>query len=277
MKNWLKGIAVGVLALGLAACGGSADEKPGTDPEKKSELTLQEVFDKAQEASDKQTSMHAKMTVQQKIEAAGESMDIDSNIEMDMIIEPLAMHQVMEMDLGEEGSMTMETYLTEDGFLMKDPESGGWAKMPAELFDEMIGSLTKGADPTLDLASMEKFVEDFKFEQNDSQYILKLNATGDQFMELVEEQLGSMGMFDELGEEGAEILEGMKINALEYEIFLDKETFNTTSFNMIMDMEISAEGETMKMSQNIKADISKINEIKEITVPQEVLDAVVEQ
>ena len=67
----------------------------------------------------------------------------------------------------------------------------------------------------------------------------------------------------------------MIIHQMEYEIFIDKKTFNTTAFTMIMDMEMGPKDGTMRIKQNIKADISKINELKEIKVPQEVLDAAV--
>lgn len=279
MKNWIKGIATGILVLGLAACGSTADVKPGTDTSKKSELTIQEVFQKAQEASEKQNSLHANMDIVQNMVSPVEGLNMDMKIKMDMdvIVEPLAMHQVLEMDMGEAGVMETEIYLTEDGFLMKDPESGEWMKLPEELYEEVMGSMADGADPTLDLNLLEEYVEDFTFEQDDDQYVLKLKASGEKFKNLVKEQLDSSGMLEGMGEEDAKVIESMVIHEMEYEIFIDKKTFSTTSFTMIMDMEMGPEDGTMRIKQNTKAEISKINELKEIKVPQEVLDAAVEQ
>ena len=64
----------------------------------------------------------------------------------------------------------------------------------------------------------------------------------------------------------------MEVKSLEYEIFIDKKTFYTNAFNMKMDMTMKVEGEEMHIDQKVKADISKINEIKTIKVPQEVID-----
>ncbi|WP_438313374.1 DUF6612 family protein [Sporosarcina sp. FA9] len=278
MKNWIKGIATGILVLGLAACGSIADVMPGTDTSKKSELTILEVFQKAQETSEKQNSLHAKMDIVQNMDSPVEGLNMDMKIKMDMdvIVEPLAMHQVIEMDMGEAGIMETELYLTEDGFLMKDPESEEWMKLPEELYEEVMGSMADGADPTLDLNLLEEYIEDFTFEQDDNQYVLKLKASGEKFKNLVKEQLDSSGMLDGMDEEDAKVLESMIIHEMEYEIFIDKKTFSTTAFTMIMDMEMGPEDGTMRIKQNTKAEISKINELKEIKVPQEVLDAVTE-
>ena len=71
MNNWMKGIAAGILVLGLGAC--SATAEPKMDPEtgkkveveNKSEMTAQEVYEKAMAVSEEQKSMHAKMDIDQ--------------------------------------------------------------------------------------------------------------------------------------------------------------------------------------------------------------------
>ena len=133
MKNWMKGLAVGVLALGLSACNDTAE--PKKDPEtgkpeqveNKSEMTAQEVYKKSMEVSDEQKSMHAKMDIEQSIKMPSEELDMNSNIkmDMDMVIDPMEMYQKMTMDMGEEGSMDIEMYMTGEGFFMNDPESAG--------------------------------------------------------------------------------------------------------------------------------------------------------
>lgn len=279
MKKWIKGLAIGVLAIGLAACSDTADVKPGTDESKKSELTIEEVFTKAQAASEKLESMHAKMEIEQNIASSAEGLNMDSKIsvDMDMIQDPLQMHQIMDVDMGEMGTMKMELYMTEDGFYMQNPESDTWMKLPAALYEEVTGSLSGGADPTLDLASLEQFVEDFKFEQNDEEYILTLKASGEKFNELLQEELATTGMMEGINEEEADVLESMVIHQLDYEIFINKATFDTTAFNMVMDMELGPEGETVRITQDIKAKMSQLNDIKEIVVPQEIVENAVEQ
>ena len=76
----------------------------------------------------------------------------------------------------------------------------------------------------------------------------------------------------EMNEQQAKVLENLEVKSLEYEIFIDKKTFYTNAFNMKMDMKMKVEGEEMHIDQQVKADISKINEIKTIKIPQEVID-----
>lgn len=79
-----------------------------------------------------------------------------------------------------------------------------------------------------------------------------------------------------LGEEELEVLKDMKVNEFAYEIFIDKKTFNTSKFNLLLDMELTAEGETMHIVQDIEAEISQINELDEIVIPKAVLDSATE-
>lgn len=285
MKKWFKGLGVGVLALGLAACGSAAEPKKDAETgekvelENKSEMTAQEVYSKAMEVSEEQKSMHAVMDINQKISMPSEELEMDSKIkmDMDMIIEPLAMHQNMKMDMGEMGAMDMELYMTEAGFFMHDPESGQWIKMGKDMYDEMMAQMGGETDPTLDMEMFNEFKDDFKFEQTDDEYILTLSASGDKFSGLMKELMGSALPEDmDMTEEDAEMLENMDVKSLEVVMYIDKETFYTNAFDLDMDMTMKIEEQEMRIVQKMKSVITKINEIDEIVVPQEVIDEAVD-
>ncbi|MFD1927626.1 DUF6612 family protein [Sporosarcina siberiensis] len=280
MRNWLKFFSVGVLVLGLAACNDIAEGEPGKESATSSELTIQELFQKTQEASENQKSMHAEIEMTQNIKMPGEDLDMESKtfMEMDMVLEPMSMYQRMEMEMeGVDESIQAETYMTSDGFFMKEPDSDSWIQLPNELLEQLSESILDSADPTLDFGTLVKYVEDFKFEQDDKNYILKLKASGENFQELVKEQLDASGMTEGMGEEELAALETMIIHQMDYEIFIDKKTFYTNAFNMVLDIEMPAGDEMLRVKQNTKAQITKINEIKEIKIPQEVIDNAVEQ
>ncbi|MDS9472113.1 DUF6612 family protein [Sporosarcina pasteurii] len=282
MKKWLKGLVVGFLALALVACSDVANEpanpKPGTEEEKKSELTLEEVFQKAQEASESVKSMHADMDMTQNISSPDSDVEMVNkiNMQIDIVQEPFAMYQVMEMDVVGEGFMQTEIYLTADGFYLKDPTNETWMKLPSEDFENIAFTMNTGEDPTVDFASLKEFIDDFKFEQTNDQYVLNLKASGDKFNRLIQQELEAAGIHNELSAEEMEVLEGIKIHELNYEIFIDKETFDTTAFNLVMDMEMINEGEEMRIKQNIQSKFSDINEVEEIKIPQEVVDNAIE-
>lgn len=285
MKKWIKGLGVGVLALGLAACGSAAEPKEDAETgkkvelENKSELTAQEVYSKAMKVSEEQKSMHAVMDIDQTISIPSQELEMDSKIKMDMdiIVEPLAMHQNMTMDMGELGSMDMELYMNESGFYMNDPESGQWIKMPTDMYDEMMAGMGGETDPTLDMTLFEEFKNDFKFEQTDDEYILTLSASGDKFSGLMKDLMGSSLPADmEMTEEENELLNNMDVKSLEVVMYIDKETFYTNAFDLDMDMTMKIEEEEMRIVQKMKSVVSKINEIDEIVVPQEVIDGAVD-
>lgn len=281
MKNWMKGIATGILVLGLGACSTTAETK--TDPdtgkkveiENKSKMTVQEVYKKVMAVSEEQKSMHAKMDINQHIKVPSQEFEMNSTIkmDMDMVMEPLSIYQKMDVDMGEQGKMDVEVYMTDAGFFMNDPESGEWLKLPNEMYEVMIGQMGGGANPTLDMNMFKEFADDFKFEQTEDAYILKLSASGDKFSKLFKKvATENMPAGMEMNEEQAEMMENMEVKSLEYEIFIDKKTFYTNAFNMKMDMTMKVEGEEMHIDQKVNANISKINEIDKIVVPQEVLD-----
>lgn len=284
MKKWLQGIGIGALALGLAACGSAAE--PKTDPEtgkkvevtNKSDMTAQEVYSKAMEVSAEQKSMHAVMDIEQNMSIPSEDMNLDSKIkmDMDMVVDPMAIHQTMSMDMGEMGATDMELYMTDAGFFMHDAQMDQWIKMPNDMYEEMMASMGGETDPTLDLQMFKDFKDDLKFEQTDDEYILTLNASGDKLNNLVQKLIGdAMPIEGAMSEEEQEVFDNMDVKSLDLTIYIDKKTFYTNAFDMDMDLTMKIEEEEMHMVQKMKSVITKINEIDEIVVPKEVLDEAV--
>ena len=68
----------------------------------------------------------------------------------------------------------------------------------------------------------------------------------------------------------------MIINSVNSLIHIDKETFQTNKVDMVLDMDMTIDGETMNMKQDMKSDFSHFNQVEEIVIPQEVIDNAVE-
>jgi len=281
MKKWKALMAASALSLGLAACNSTATPTSETNEENASELTLKQVYEKSLSQSESIKSLSASIDMSQLIEvpAQGISMNTTSDMTMDMVIEPLSVYQNGTTTMtvpGEESSsqpqeIEIESYMTEDGFFMHDTMSEQWVKMPTDMYDQMMSMSENQADPAQQLKDLKPFMEDFVFEQTDSEYVLKLEASGEQFNELIQKQLAET--MPEMMVEEEELLQDIKIENVNYEIFIDKETFNTTALNMVMDMTMPVEGEEMKLSQNLKSTFIKYNEVEAIQVPQEILDS----
>ncbi|WP_025785505.1 DUF6612 family protein [Sporosarcina sp. D27] len=288
MKKWTKGIAAGLLVLALGACGSGEEPNAeadantsttsnGKDASKeveKNELTAQEVYQKSLEASESINSMHADFSIQQNMKTTGEenlSMKNDIAITMDMVTEPLSIHQQMVVEGDAEGSMDIEMYGEGDELYIQTQEmEGDWILVPAEMQDEVLAGMDS-SNAMMDLEVFKDFTEEFTLEEKGDEYILNLSASGDKFSELLKELMdqtavGSQGMEGE--EEGT--MENVEVKKIELTLHIDKETYYTNSFDMKLDAIMDLAGYRTVAIQNISAKMSKVNELKEIVIPDEV-------
>ena len=279
MKKYYIGAILGLAVFSLAACGDSATPIDGTT--EKSNLALEQVFNNAVERQESLQSVKANMTMEQEtamtIDGEEVQMTSSTNIEMSLTTKPMALFAdgTMSMTMaGEEESFSMplKMYLTEaDGFYMNDMMSGGWVKFPDDMYEDLLAQVGANADAQEQLQQLEPFLEDFKFEQTDSEYILTLYANGEKFNELILEQVtGTLGQ--QLGEEDQSVIDGMKIEDAKYIITIDKETFDMTKIVMDIVMTMDAEGVLAKVNTSSTITYSSFNEIETITIPEEVLN-----
>lgn len=268
-----------VFIMMLAACNQTAEpvEKNGTNNDKKkSSLTVEQLFERSTEASAKIKSFTVNMDLKQNMSGVPEvgDMAIDSTIEMKYVADPIQMYQKMKMNMGKEvGTMDTEVYLTKDGMFMYDPTQGGWMKFPKDMSDQLMNLTNQQGNPGDELKKLQSFIDDLTYKEDDNGYILKLSASGEKLNQFIKETMKSVA--PEMAQD--EILnDAMKINSAKYEIVIDKETYLPKQLNIDMDLDFTAEGKTMHLSQSIKGVYKSYNDIESIDVPQEVLDTAVE-
>ncbi|MGM9951651.1 MAG: DUF6612 family protein [Lysinibacillus sp.] len=277
-KTLLIGMTLGSAVL-VAACGDTATVEDDTT--KKSDLTLEEVYEKTLERQQELKSAKADMAVEQNIEVEmeGETAEINtsSDLTMDMVVDPIQLYAkgettMVDSESGEEMSMPTEIYMTEDdGFFMYQDFMGGWIKMPSEEYDAMMNQAGMQTDASEQLRQLQQFVEDFTFKQDDDQYILTLEAEGEKFLQFILDQ--AKAALGSTAEEMTADMENMTIDEAKYILYIDKETFNLENMEMDLVMTMQVEGQTLKMSQNTTADYSEFDTIDAITIPQDVIDS----
>ena len=276
MKKFLAVLSAGAVALVLTACNSSAT--PTKDTTTTSKLTLEQVYDKAIERQADIKSMSASMDMEQVIKfgAGAESMEMnmDSQMDIDMIAKPLAMHLSGTMTVpdmfgeGDENSnMPIEMYMKQDkGFFMKDPTTESWMKLPNEQFDAILDQTAASANAQEQLEQLKQYIDDFTFEQTDDKYVLTLNAQGDRFKELIQSEVDkSLGT-------GQNPLDGLTIDKANYVIFIDKETFDTNKMNMNFDLKMSIEGQEATIQTKSEVTYTEINNLDKIDIPQSIID-----
>ncbi|MCT1538068.1 MULTISPECIES: DUF6612 family protein [Lysinibacillus] len=279
MKKIFKVLAVGTLALTLAACNSSAT--PTKDTTNKSKLTLEQVYDKAVDRQADIQSASAKMDMTQvtKVGSGEEAMEfsIDSKMEMDMIVDPLAMHLSGSMtmpDMMNEGKETMdmpiEMYMKKDaGLFMKDSTTDSWLKLPDENFDAILDQTAASADAKEQLEQLKKFIKDFTFEQTDDEYVLTLDAKGDKFKELIDSEINKS--MQEMGLE-ENPMDQLSIEKINYVLHIDKETFDTNKMDMNFDLKMAVEGDELLMNTKSVVTYTEFNHLKTIDIPQSIID-----
>jgi len=279
MKKIFKVLAVGTLALTLAACNSSAT--PTKDTTNKSKLTLEQVYDKAVDRQADIQSASAKMDMTQvtKVGSGEEAMEfsIDSKMEMDIIVDPLAMHLSGSMtmpDMMNEGEETMdmpiEMYMKKDaGLFMKDSTTDSWLKLPDENFDAILDQTAASADAKEQLEQLKKFIKDFTFEQTDDEYVLTLDAKGDKFKELIDSEINKS--MQEMGLE-ENPMDQLSIEKINYVLHIDKETFDTNKMDMNFDLKMAVEGDELLMNTKSVVTYTEFNHLKTIDIPQSIID-----
>ncbi|KIL45541.1 hypothetical protein KR50_31230 [Jeotgalibacillus campisalis] len=281
-KKWTIGLTSASLALVLAACSDPAEPVDGSNEKENSDLTLEQVFNKSVQAGEDLTSMEAVIQMNQNLTLPGEEMELttESTIEMDMVLEPMALYQKVETTgdgmMQSDEAMTVESYLTDDGFFMYDFTTDQWNKLPKEMSDQIIQLSNSQNQPNEQLKALEPFKDDFTFEQDDSSYILTLNASGEKFSELLLDQTSEMMPDLGMGMSAEELFKDTTFEDVMYEIVIDKESFLPSRLDMDMTMIMTMEGESLEIEQQSETVYENFNTIDEITVPQEILDSAVE-
>ncbi|KAA0957219.1 DUF6612 family protein [Planococcus kocurii] len=280
MKKWILFMTTATLAIGLSACSETAEPASGDETTKgeDSKLTVQEVYEKSVEASEDITSVHADIVTDQTIAMQGDGMEMDMTVSssMDMTIDPVAFYQkaetsVVSEDIDNSNPMSMEMYFTEQGMYMYEETMATWLKMPdASIEDLKALADQQTANPSQQLEELAEFKDDFTFKQTEGEYILTLDASGEKFNELMNQQLEKT--LGQMELEAQMALEDMTIHAVNYVIYVDKESFLTTGMDMKMDMDMNIEDEMMNIKSDMQADYSRFNEIQSITVPAEVVE-----
>ena len=278
MKRFLSGLSISILSIVLlAACSDTAE--PVSDTESKqsnkneineSELTINEVYEKMMDASEDINSTVMDMEMKQEIiEGDNEPVQTQSTIHSKVVQEPIGLEQKINMTIDDQ-TISTEQYMTEEGFYMYEPAQKVWMKY-SEGHEELMAQLQadSGLDQTQTLSELQPFIEDFTFQQNNEEFILTLKADDDKFNSLVQEELSSAAV--ELDD-----VENIEINDIEYEIFVDKKTYLPNQMNIVMNINMSADGQKVTLKQDIDTVYSDYNTIDSISIPEEALEQAVE-
>ncbi|AXF56217.1 DUF6612 family protein [Salicibibacter kimchii] len=237
------------------------------------EMDAEEVLSQSMEAMDQLNNYSAEMDMNQSITVDGEEMPMDMTMSMDVVLDPMSFSQTMVTpNPMTEEDMEIEQYMDEDGTIyMLDPEIDEWIMMDGSALGmENIEDLE--ISPQEQLEMMQAYTSELSLEEEEDRYALTIEGSGDELMEITREFATMQQGDPQMQAEMEQVLGQMEINALDYVIYIDKETFYQEEMEMNMDLEMEQEGQTMEMSQEMQGTFSDFDEIGEIEIPQEAID-----
>lgn len=233
-----------------------------------------EILDQSLLAMEQLKSYSIEMNTNQTITLPEEDpMNMKMIMSSDIIMNPLQFYMAQEItsqDLNTEDPMTTEVYFINGGFYMKEPITNSWVKYSGEYIENILELQKSQINPEEQLHLLKKFIKNITAKENESQYILNLQADGETLKEIIREMIGSFGenmdFFDEAFDE-------LAVSTFDYKIYIDKTTYYQTKMDIEMEFSMTMEGKTMFIKQSMNSTISNYDAINEITIPQEVLNS----
>lgn len=289
MKKLAIFVVSAALALGLTACGGK-DNGPSnggnssTPPTNQTEQnqgsgnnqnnalpTVEELIEKSTAASADLKSFSMTLDMKQNINVAAGDQKQEQKIEMkstsDFVKEPLTMFQDLDMNMGEQGSQKMVQYITKDGMFTQI--EGNWVKMPEETTKELMATLEESSKPEKQLENFKAIAKDTVVTEEGNDYVLTASLSGDNVKELAKSFMNQGGQNEDM----SAMLDAMNITSIKVVTAMNKETYYPTRSDVVMSAEMEQEGQKITIDMDMKSIISKYNEIEEIVVPEEALNA----
>ncbi|WP_055109312.1 DUF6612 family protein [Paenibacillus ihumii] len=278
-----------ILLVGITACGkekeaGNANVPTNTnasanaaskDSSKDALPTVDELITKSSEASKELKSFKMEADIDQKMTIKQGDQEMNQDIKIAMTLDyqkdPIAIYQVMSMDMGAEGKTDIEQYITNDGIYSL--VEGTWVKLPEEMKADLVAQMESAANLESQLEQFKSIANESKVTEEGDEYVLSAELSGDGLKELAKNLMSQTGSGNE---DAAAMLEMMTIKNIKLSNAMNKETYLPTRSDVEMEMDMDVEGQSVSMTMIMKSTISKQNEVEEIKIPQEVIDSAVQ-
>ena len=250
MKKSFKKILFAVLTafavFFVVACGNKEDTK----------INKEEVIKNFSEANNNIKSTDLVTTVTMAPKNGGEAINL--TMTASLIADPLTLKMTMETK-GQ--NVKINSFVKDNTMFIQNPVDNNWVKqaLPKEV-SEQFKNITNNNIDNYEL--FKDNLDKIDIKEKGDNYIISIVKDTDFLKEAMEKQNSNMGI---LGQG-----ETFEVNNITMEYVVDKETYLTKS--SIISFETKLQGQDMKISTN--TEFSNINNIQEITIPEEVFNAV---
>ena len=250
MKKSLKKILFTVLTVFavffVVACGNKEDAK----------INKEEIIKNFSEANNNIKSADLVTTVNMTPKKGGESINV--TVTASLIVDPLTLKMTMETK-GQ--NVKINSFIKDDIMYIQNPVDNSWVKqsLPEEV-SKQFKHITNNNIDNYEL--FKDNLDKIDIKEKDGNYLISIVKDTDFLKEAMKKQNSNMGI---LGQG-----ENFEVDNITLEYVVDKETYFTKSF--VTSFETKIQGQDVKLSTS--TEFSNINNIKEIAIPEEVLNAV---
>ena len=246
MKKSLKKILFTILTafavFFVVACGNKEDAK----------INKEEVLQKNVEATNSIKS--GRKVINAKVEVEG-GQPIEYIVDSSLIKEPLAMKTILE---AKEDNIKITTFIKDGVMYTSYPEDNSWLKL--DISEKDMNKFKIILNDSIEIYKVLKDnLDKISIKEDGGNYIISITKNSDFINEYIKNSMSNtMGQNTDL-----------KANNATLEYIIDKETYFTKSFVLTFDAEVQGQ----KLKALTETTFSNINNVEEITVPEEALNS----
>lgn len=219
----------------------------------KSKINKEEVINKFVEVSKDMKSANMLMDI--KMSQKGSKESINMSIDSAIILEPLEMK--LEMTVPNQPTK-IDLYIKDGYMYVLDPLSNQWMKQKVtDLVNEQFKGYMTNSLYIYDV--MKDNIDKMDVDEKDGNYIISISKNSEFLKDAMKKQLSNMNT------PGSQLGEQIEIDNIAIQYIVDKNTYLVK--NSIMSFDVAMNGE--KITINLDTKFSNINEVKEISIPEE--------
>ena len=223
----------------------------------KSKINKEEVINKFVEVSKDMKSANMLMDI--KMSQKGSKESINMSIDSAIILEPLEMK--LEMTVPNQPTK-IDLYIKDGYMYALDPLSNQWIKQKlTDLANEQFKGYMTNSLYIYDV--MKDNIDKMDVDEKDGNYIISISKNSEFLKDAMKKQLSNMNT------PGSQLGEQIEIDNIAIQYIVDKNTYLVK--NSIMSFDVAMNGE--KITINLDTKFSNINEVKEISIPEETKNA----
>jgi len=223
----------------------------------KSKIDKKEVIEKFITASESMKS--GDILVNMKMTQNGNKNTMNMTTNASLILDPLVMKLEMEVPLQ---NLKMTSFIKDNIMYIQNPADNQWYKQT--LSDEIANQFKSYMNNSNEFYNaMRNNLDKIDIDEKDGSYIISISKDSDFLGEAMKSQLANSNAT--VGQIGNDV----KIENIVVKYIVDKNTYLTSSSTVSFDFEMQG----MKISMEMDAEMSNINNVTAIDIPEEVLNA----